>query len=499
MEKPKVRFSHNLKSFAKPGIHDQLNNVQEKPKIKVKSIVTVNLPIKDLKNGKQLLLNNLENTDDIQVIAEQKVNREGNNHYMENRMHSNDNHKMDYKQVISKSEQKSKTPIVETPVNYIYLTDDELNQMNKNDLKVPNHMDKKNKKVTFAGNAKKSSPKIQSTKLYEVDTKNSNQNYVLPTDKSIPCIQLDDSDTNEDISEIQTVNNGNICQYQHRSKNNIKLDNLKLNKVQALQQENKENNHRHDFNKAFHKIKATENSSILKESTFASSNENRNINRKTLVELQKKSQVMSHAKCKSIPVCSNKVNKQVALQTKTRSLFNIAGKASNIVVQPEMSDLLPSEHSKCHLKKPSENRDIKSKNLLSQPEYNSVFSVMSKLKNVEEKLINDVDSLPENYKSYVQKKISAALDFPPDESVYKNLIILSDDEKLLTTITRTKDPEPRKRDIIPTLSQFYNPKSAPQHFMLLNPKIFSPTNLYTLSPFKISNKICSWRISRDSF
>lgn len=97
-------------------------------------------------------------------------------------------------------------------------------------------------------------------------------------------------------------------------------------------------------------------------------------------------------------------------------------------------------------------------------------------------------------------QISAALDFAPYESVYRNLINLSvNNDELPARLTRTKDPEPRNKDIMPSLCQFYSPKSTQEHFMSLDPQIFHPINVNTLSAFKISNKICAWRISRDSF
>lgn len=62
---------------------------------------------------------------------------------------------------------------------------------------------------------------------------------------------------------------------------------------------------------------------------------------------------------------------------------------------------------------------------------------------------------------------------------------------------RTKDPEPRQKDIIPKLSNFFAPEYTKDictfmHVILRAPKINEDWNI-----FKISNKTLDWRHSLD--
>lgn len=96
-------------------------------------------------------------------------------------------------------------------------------------------------------------------------------------------------------------------------------------------------------------------------------------------------------------------------------------------------------------------------------------------------------------------QISASLDFPPDEAVFKNLIDLTvDDNEFPTRPTRSKDPEPRPKDAVPQLSDFYSPEYAEEYCVT---GCVSPPNLLnieTVSAFKISDKIRSWKNCIDS-
>lgn len=92
------------------------------------------------------------------------------------------------------------------------------------------------------------------------------------------------------------------------------------------------------------------------------------------------------------------------------------------------------------------------------------------------------------------------MEFAPYETVYKDLINLSlGEDKLPARLTRSKDPEPRDKDITPNLSDFYNPKCIEQYFVIANPITPNPVNVNTLSAFKINKKINTWKSCRDSY
>lgn len=95
-------------------------------------------------------------------------------------------------------------------------------------------------------------------------------------------------------------------------------------------------------------------------------------------------------------------------------------------------------------------------------------------------------------------QISAALDFPLEEVVYKNLVDLSIHESLLPCrLTRSKDPEPRHKDIIPHLSDFYSPQSIEEYCIPAQVEARQPQLMEKWSAFKISDKIFEWKNNVD--
>lgn len=91
-------------------------------------------------------------------------------------------------------------------------------------------------------------------------------------------------------------------------------------------------------------------------------------------------------------------------------------------------------------------------------------------------------------------QISSALDFPLDEAIYKNLVDLSIDEKQLPSrLTRSKDPEPRQRDAIPVLSDFFVPVVSEEYCTSISIKPRTPEIIDNWSAFRISDKIFEWK------
>lgn len=136
---------------------------------------------------------------------------------------------------------------------------------------------------------------------------------------------------------------------------------------------------------------------------------------------------------------------------------------------------------------------------LSKPEYNSIMKTINKLKEVQkENIITDVEHLPPIYKSLVNGKVAHSLDFPPDEVIFKNLINLSIDEtELPTRFTRSKDPEPRQRDALPKLSDFFQPKYADEYCTAVCVKPRNPEQTENWNAFRVSDKIRNWKWNMD--
>ncbi|XP_076680828.1 uncharacterized protein LOC143375519 [Andrena cerasifolii] len=132
---------------------------------------------------------------------------------------------------------------------------------------------------------------------------------------------------------------------------------------------------------------------------------------------------------------------------------------------------------------------------LARPEYNSIMCTINKLNEMKkEKPVMDIEHLPATYKSLLNEKISSALDFPLDEAIYKNLVDLSIDEKQLPSrLTRSKDPEPRQRDAVPVLSDFFVPVVSEEYCTSISIKPRTPEIIDNWSAFRISDKIFEWK------
>lgn len=136
---------------------------------------------------------------------------------------------------------------------------------------------------------------------------------------------------------------------------------------------------------------------------------------------------------------------------------------------------------------------------LARPEYNSIMCTINKLNDTKkQKFTVDLEHLPPTYKNLINGKISSALDFPLDEVIYKNLVDLSVDEKQLPSrLKRSKDPEPRQRDIVPVLSDFFVPESTEEYCTPVSVKTMAAEAVDSWSAFRISDKIFEWKHSLD--
>lgn len=95
-------------------------------------------------------------------------------------------------------------------------------------------------------------------------------------------------------------------------------------------------------------------------------------------------------------------------------------------------------------------------------------------------------------------QISAALDFPLDEAIYKNLVDLSIDERHLPiTVKRSKDPEPRQKDLVPKLADFFVPEATKEIYEAVHVKSRVSKIDDDWNAFKISDRILEWKYSID--
>lgn len=96
-------------------------------------------------------------------------------------------------------------------------------------------------------------------------------------------------------------------------------------------------------------------------------------------------------------------------------------------------------------------------------------------------------------------QISSALDFPVNETIYKNLVDLSIDEKQFPSkIMRSRDPQPRQRDLVPKLSDFFVPESVDEYYTPMFVKSKNSDLIENWNAFRISDKICEWKDNMDN-
>ncbi|XP_050591847.1 uncharacterized protein LOC126922927 [Bombus affinis] len=132
---------------------------------------------------------------------------------------------------------------------------------------------------------------------------------------------------------------------------------------------------------------------------------------------------------------------------------------------------------------------------LAKPEYNSIMCTINKLNEMKkQKVITNIEHLPASYKNLINGKVSTALDFPLDEAVYKDLVDLSIDENQLPSrLTRSKDPEPRQKDVVPILSDFFTPVSTEEYCTSVSIKPRIPETVDSWNAFRISDQISEWK------
>ncbi|XP_046752966.1 uncharacterized protein LOC124416123 [Diprion similis] len=183
-------------------------------------------------------------------------------------------------------------------------------------------------------------------------------------------------------------------------------------------------------------------------------------------------------------------------------LRDVTGRTTNVYVGPGVVRYYPQPF-KHNVEKemPHIRTDIVSGEQFGRPEYNSIMCTIEELKKAQaEKFVTDVEHLPLVYRNLVNQKVSAALDFPIDEAIYKNLVDLSVNENQLPSrLIRSKDPEPRNRDIVPKLSDFFTPNYSEEYCIAVQIRPSSPEISRNWSAFAISDKIFGWKHDMDQY
>ncbi|KAJ8686406.1 hypothetical protein QAD02_022200 [Eretmocerus hayati] len=514
MERPKVRFSQTPDI---PSDHRETHTPKDatcKGKVIIKSIVPANFPIKILDNGKRVLVTDPTNASKIfhsnqicnpnnlhpclytspKGIDDSESRNSSSNFELESSFDQNlVRHQVDaHKSVASPKELEECIDGLE--------------------------------KISIDDSSSKLSEQTQSERNSIGSEKEPRtMSNIQPTLSNIPCITCGDStDEDSDIEVIKIINTHRQPNPKNKKKssretmarnrgvvdvggdltlemNTVDSTPTKAVKSRVNQKSDKENSFKLDkpLNKITERV-PIQKTKVLRDATNPSSNMSGPLKQKKYF---KKNKQKLFAKPPLKTKDDYTIEKFPHSQVKKSTVFNVEKKNPKVIVEAESAISKGDEKFQNHAMVNEEKTNISSKNLLSRPEYNSTINIVKKLKELQaEKPKYDLENLPEIYRSFVQNKVSAALEFGPYETVYKDLISLSIDENQLPPrLTRSKDPEPRDRDIMPGLSDFFYPKHTRQYLTVAHPTTPCPTNVDPLSAFTISNRIRMWKISRNNF
>lgn len=231
-------------------------------------------------------------------------------------------------------------------------------------------------------------------------------------------------------------------------------------------------------------------------SSVNASTKNANLSNKTPVPLIKSKKHVIPKSVDVMPCYKYKSPKKLkAPAVKKTVIRNIVGPKIRPYVGPGVVHEKECDINFLHSDENINVKPVISGDKLARPEYNSIMCTINKLNEVKkQRIVPDIDHLPSTYKNLINEKVSSALDFPLDEVVYKNLVDLSiDDNQLPIRLTRSKDPEPRQRDAVPVLSDFFTPVPSEEYraAVFTKPRIAEPANSW--NAFRISDQIFEWK------
>ncbi|XP_071570362.1 uncharacterized protein [Temnothorax nylanderi] len=340
------------------------------------------------------------------------------------------------------------------------------------------------------------------------------------------------SNCNNDISSYRSITRGNVQNTSFSDKNvtkvestmilrgangirnteksckmlqlgkNPRVDDVSRERIKCLQQKGKEN-------KGILQAGCMEKVNVARPAAFKGSNMTKSQSAPSIIKRTRNSMIqggilnakpvttLSRVTSRYKTVAKNKVS-----PVKKIVLRNVAGPKIKTSVGPgvfrkKRNDTKPSDENERRTVYTVSDVTVED---LAQPEYNSIVCTVNKLKELEQqKIVTDVSHLPSTLKSFLNGKISTALDFPLDEAIYKNLVDLSIDERQLpSTVMRSKDPEPRQKDVVPKLSDFFIPEDTKEICEAVHVKSrVSNINNDDWNAFKISDRILEWKYSID--
>ncbi|XP_011643573.1 LOW QUALITY PROTEIN: uncharacterized protein LOC105431223 [Pogonomyrmex barbatus] len=337
------------------------------------------------------------------------------------------------------------------------------------------------------------------------------QNASLP-EKSTPAIL-------RNVNDIRnTKKNCKISQLDKSSQDGLK------DCTKNLRQKGKENKDtlikKITSNKNISKTKTGNSQHVQSRERFKSSTSNDRIQKINVVDLKKskikpqsalnimnktKNQVTERRILNAKPITSNvmsrckTVTKNKMSPVKKTVLRNVSGPKIKTSVGPGIFCKMQDDKIVKTKVNEGHTATLDSPMDLAQPEYNSIMCIVDKLRELEQqKIVTDIHHLPSTLKNCINGKISAALDFPLDEAIYTNLVDLNIDEKQLPSIiTRSKDPEPRQKDMTPKLSDFFIPEDTKEICEAVQVKPRAPKIDENWNAFKISDRILEWKHSID--
>ncbi|XP_017890271.1 uncharacterized protein LOC108631080 [Ceratina calcarata] len=314
--------------------------------------------------------------------------------------------------------------------------------------------------------------------------------------KNIYTPKADSSISDTDIS---------LVEQNRKIKKSIRpaIDNSNLPRTDSTKDEESKENKTGAIKKSIKgSTKRSSDSEILKHKARLSSvnttKKNSNLSNKTPVSVKTKKHTISKSKVVDVMPCykySKSPKKVKTPAVKKTVIRNIIGPKIQAYIGP---GVVHKKESDIKFSETAENVNVKpiiSGDKLARPEYNSIMCTINKLNEVKkQRIVPDVDHLLPVYKNLINEKVSSALDFPLDEAVYKNLVDLSIDENQLPSrLTRSKDPEPRQRDIVPMLSDFFTPVPTEEYrtAVFAKPRITETANNW--NAFRISDQISEWK------
>ena len=372
MEEPRIRFRQASGLSNEVENSRRTNYMENNTKVKIKSIVPINLPVKLLKSGKHILIK-----DQTQIHGSTE------SHYNTSTFSP-----FSISKVTNTLMNKNFDPPKLCNTNFT----DELHKQTENNSSEMQNCTDRFETMTIEDSINKNS-KILTTNLNNcIHTDIPYENYASNKDGNIKVIQVIDKPKPNDGQKSTT--DKYKCTFQSKNISQSKLS--KKNKKSY-----KEN--------CSHGINGTGPIKVLIDRTKVNKKIHKNWNKsvyplKKITKLQRKLKIMPYTKFVLTSSIKSNLPEKKIIEAPTKIIaFHDAEKHSNISLPQEIPCINLSMKMNDSKKV---NNTISSKDLFC-PEYNSSILVMKKLKEIEkEKIVTDIESLPTMYKNLINGRVS---------------------------------------------------------------------------------------------